>query len=259
MKRLKCIVKILVCLLCGAGMVWFFLPALKRGFGLGSVIGEMICITVMLLTIFYQRIVKRGGAYKVLIRLAACFVAVGLFWCTYLTVLMNLAQDKAPPKDTNIILLGAQVYNENHMSLSLASRVDRAYAYLVENENAICIVTGGQGNDEPCTEASVEKKFLMEMGIAEDRIYLEDQSHNTRENILFARDIAEANNLGTEFAVVTQGFHMFRSMQLAESMGLETYSVVSYTDPLLYPGYYGRELLSLTKWHVQELFLAKEG
>ena len=68
-------------------------------------------------------------------------------------------------------------------------------------------------------------------------------------------DIAQEEGLGTEFVVVTQEFHMFRALQLAETAGFTAYSLTAQSDPLLLPEYYGRELLSLTKWMVERQFL----
>lgn len=93
------------------------------------------------------------------------------------------------------------------------------------------------------------------MGIQEERIFVEDQSHNTRENLQFAQEIAQEQGMGEEIAVVTQGFHMYRATQLAKAAGFTPYSLVAETDPLLFPEYYGRELLSLTKWQVEHLLL----
>ena len=96
---------------------------------------------------------------------------------------------------------------------------------------------------------------LIGLGIEDVRIFLEDRSHNTRENFKFAKEIADEQGMGTEVAVVTQGFHMYRAIQLAKAAGFEPYSLVAETDPLLFPEYYGRELLSLTKWQVERLVL----
>lgn len=131
----------------------------------------------------------------------------------------------------------------------------QGYEYLAENPGALCIVTGGQGKDEPCPEAVTEKNALVGMGIQEERIFVEDQSHNTRENLQFAQEIAQEQGMGEEIAVVTQGFHMYRATQLAKAAGFTPYSLVAETEPLLFPEYYGRELLSLTKWQVEHLLL----
>ena len=176
-------------------------------------------------------------------------------WAGYLTALMLSATANTPPAGTPVVVLGARVYSAERMSVSLSNRVDKAYEYLAENPGALCIVTGGQGKDEPCPEAVTEKNALVGMGIQEERIFVEDQSHNTRENLQFAQEIAQEQGMGEEIAVVTQGFHMYRATQLAKAAGFTPYSLVAETDPLLFPEYYGRELLSLTKWQVEHLLL----
>ena len=70
-----------------------------------------------------------------------------------------------------------------------------------------------------------------------------------------AQEIAQEQGMGEEIAVVTQGFHMYRATQLAKAAGFTPYSLVAETEPLLFPEYYGRELLSLTKWQVEHLLL----
>lgn len=254
-QRMVFALRVLGCVLCGAGMVFFLLPLLRHGFALGSVFGECVCLLGLLLLLFFGRLSKKGGWKQAVVRLVAAFYCLGLAWAGYLTCLMFSATLNPPPEGTNVIVLGAQVYGPESMGISLTNRVNRACAYLEENPEALCIVTGGQGGDEPCPEALTQKNVLESMGIDESRIFLEDQSHNTRENLKFAMEIAQEQEMGEEVAIVTQGFHMYRATQLAKAAGFTPYSLVAETDPLLFPEYYGRELLSLTKWQVEHLLL----
>lgn len=249
----KKVVKGIGLLLCGAAFLWFCLPLLKDGYGLGSILGQLICIAGALLIIFYKRLVQKSSARRIFARCVAGFYIAGLCWCGYLTYLMNSVQHQQIPENTNIVLLGAQVLDKDRMSLALACRVDAAFDYLSANPQARCIVTGGQGWDEPVTEASVEKYFLVKMGISQDRIYEEDKSKSTKENLLFSQEIIKQEGLGNSIAVVTQEFHLFRSMKLAESLGYRVYGVPAKSDVLLFPAFYGRELFSLTKWHIEVL------
>ena len=84
-----------------------------------------------------------------------------------------------------IIVLGAQV-KENGPSVALKFRLDAAYDYLVENESTVCIVSGRQGVNEPCSEAQGMKEYLEQKGIAPERIIMEDKARNTAENIASA-------------------------------------------------------------------------
>ncbi len=255
MKKVRFILKIVGCVLCSAGCIWFLLPIAHGGFRLGACFGFGVCGLGIALLLLYRRFVEAGGWQKICARVLAIGYLLGLCWSAALTGLMFSVQFRTPPEGANVIVLGAQIYSAERMGVSLTGRVDKAAEYLLENPDAQCIVTGGQGGNEPCPESLTQKNALMRRGIDAGRIYMEDKSHNTRENMAYAMEIAQEEGLRTEVAVVTQSFHMFRALQLAENAGFTAYSLVAETDPLLFPEYYGRELLSLTKWIVQHLFL----
>ena len=237
------------------GLCIFSAAAAAAGLWLGSRVRRVRLFAGAVDLLFYGKLSRQGGWKKAAARLAASFYCVGLAWALYLTALMFSAVYNTPPENTNVIVLGARVYSAERMSVSLSNRVERALSYLEENPESLCIVTGGQGRDEPCPEALTQKNALLAQGISEDRIFVEDQSSNTRENLRFAKEIAEEQGLGEEVAIVTQGFHMYRALQLAKAAGFTPYSLVAETDPLLFPEYYGRELLSLTKWQVEHRIL----
>ena len=253
MKQFQTVMKWVGKLLCLFGCIWFCLPILRGGFDLGAAVGLGVCLLGFLTLHFYSRLALRGGWQKALARLVSVFYCIGLVWAGYLTGLMISAQYRTPPAGTNVIVLGAQVYSAERMGVTLTNRIDTAFDYMTKYPETVCVVTGGQGGDEPCPEALTEKNALVRMGVEDQRIYMEDQSRNTRQNLLFSKEIADREGLGTEFALVTQSFHMFRAMKLAGNAGITAYTLAADTDPLLLPEYYGRELLSLTKWHLELL------
>ena len=57
-----------------------------------------------------------------------------------------------------IIVLGAQIY-ERGPSAVLRFRLDKAVEYLNENPQTKCIVSGGKGSNEPCSEAEGMKNI----------------------------------------------------------------------------------------------------
>ena len=255
MKRVLFVLRMAGCVLCGAGCVFFLLPVFRGGFNLGAGFGMFVCLLGLALLLFFGKISRKGGWKQAVVRLVTAFYCLGLVWAAYLSGLMLSVQANTPPENVPVIVLGAQVYSEEKMGVSWTGRINAAYDYLLDNPQSSCIVTGGQGGDEPCPGALTEKNVLVKMGIDEERIFLEDRSHNTRENLVFAKEIAEKQGLGGEVAIVTQGFHMYRATQLAKAAGFTPYSLVAETDPLLFPEYYGRELLSLTKWWVERLVI----
>ena len=182
--------------------------------------------------------------------LAGILVFAGLFGAV-----MYGSYDHIQDDPQVMVVLGCRVMPEGHPSVLLQDRLDTALDYWEEHPDVTIVTSGGEGSNEPVSEARCMADYLMEGGVPEDQILLEDQSHNTRENLQFAQEIAQEQGMGEEIAVVTQGFHMYRATQLAKAAGFTPYSLVAETEPLLFPEYYGRELLSLTKWQVEHLLL----
>ena len=115
-----------------------------------------------------------------------------------------------------VIVLGAQVHADKP-SVVLKYRLDEAILYLNENPETVCIVAGGQGKNEPYSEAYGMAQYLMQNGIDKERILLEDQSKTTEENLRFSRKFLPE---GAEVGIITNDFHMFRALQIAQKQGL---------------------------------------
>lgn len=117
-----------------------------------------------------------------------------------------------------IIVLGAQMKQEGP-SVVLQFRLDAAFEYLTANEETVCIVSGGQGRNEPCSEAEGMYKYLTEKGIAAERILMEDKSTDTSENIAYSIALMEKKDASV--GIVTNDFHVFRGVHLAKGAGLK--------------------------------------
>lgn len=117
---------------------------------------------------------------------------------------------------SHIIVLGAQM-KKNGPSIALARRLDCAADYLVKNSETICIVSGGKGDNEPISEAQGMYDYLIEKGISPERIIKEEQSRNTQQNLLFSRALIPHDTV--KVGIITNNFHVYRSVQLAKSQG----------------------------------------
>lgn len=149
-----------------------------------------------------------------------------------------------PPENANlpIIVLGGRVRADGP-SLSVAYRLDAAAAYLQRNPQAICVVSGGQGADEPLPEALVMARYLTDKhGIDPTRIRQEDRSTNTQENIRFSKEFLDGQQ---RIVLATNSFHQLRASMLAAREGLDAYSVSAATPPGLFPSYWVRDLLGV--------------
>lgn len=117
-----------------------------------------------------------------------------------------------------IIVLGAQL-KESGPSYVLQQRLDTAYEYLIQNEDTVVIVSGGQGSDEPDTEAQGMYEYLVGRGIAPERVVKEEISRNTYENIRFSGELFDIEE--AEVGIITSNFHIFRALCLARAAGYQ--------------------------------------
>ncbi|MEI3339380.1 MAG: YdcF family protein [Eubacterium sp.] len=115
-----------------------------------------------------------------------------------------------------IIVLGAQVHGIAKCSIEIS--VGRAIAYLEENAGTFCIVSGGQGYNEPFPEAEGMAAYLKEHGVSSERILLETESQTTSQNISNSMAYLQED---ASVGIVTNDFHMFRALQTAKSQGLQ--------------------------------------
>lgn len=128
-----------------------------------------------------------------------------------------------------MLVFGCQVRKDGP-SILLRDRLDTALDYLEDHPDMPVLVTGGKGNNEHVSEAQAMEDYLVEHGIDESRITMEDQSFNTRENLLFSREILEeqGKNPGElHILAVSNGFHLARIEMLAHRFG---YGEVSTLD-----------------------------
>lgn len=102
-------------------------------------------------------------------------------------------------------------------SVLLQDRLDTAAAYLLEHQEVTVVVSGGQGDDEPTTEAKAMADYLVEQGIAPDRILQENRSRNTWQNVTYTIQLLETNAevpAGAGVLLVSSGFHLTRIQML---------------------------------------------
>ena len=151
-----------------------------------------------------------------------------------------------------MIIAGAQVYADSPSPV-LKFRLDAALEYLRKYPDTICIVTGGKGSNEIRPEAEVMADYLVSHGIGRDRIILENRSTNTTENMRFAAALFDPSNKTT--AIVTNNFHLFRSMYLARKQGIVNITGIAADSTLLFlPNNLLREFCGVCKDFLFNLF-----
>lgn len=151
-----------------------------------------------------------------------------------------------------VIVLGAGV-NGTVPSLSLRERINGAYDYLVKHPDAICVVSGGQGNNEQISEAQCMFNELTRMGIDENRIWMEDQSTSTKENLRFSLNLIESRTgkRPDEIGLVSSEYHLFRAGLFAADEGVTSVGIPAKTSWIsLRINYFLREIAGVWAYWV---------
>lgn len=257
MKTLKTIIRITIQLaLIGFGcyyMYMFVRPVFGIIFNIGSVLGAFLSLIAILVGIFLKQIIafckKHYQSKKGKIILNTLFSVLGigiLCFCITLSSIVLSAKTNADTQST-VIILGCAVRGDKP-SYTLNTRIKYAYEYLEENPDSVAVLSGGQGSGENISEAQCMYDVLTEKGIDPNRLYLEEKSTNTYENIAFSKALINENNLSTDIAVVSSDYHLKRATMICEKNGLKNVHRISAPSTFFdKPTFYLREVLGVVK------------
>lgn len=147
----------------------------------------------------------------------------------------NIKSDLSAVKNTDYILvLGAGLKNGKPSDM-LRDRLDTA----IEIYNSgICkkILMSGDHTDKYYDEVSAMKNYAMEKGVKESDIFMDHAGISTYDSMYRAKKLFNAEKI----IVVTQRYHIYRALYIAENLGIEAYG--SVTSPRLYKGAVYREI-----------------
>lgn len=183
--------------------------------------------------------------------LAACLAAIGIIVLVIAVGVMQAwagGDPAAAAQADYAVVLGAKV-NGSTPSRALRARLDKALEFMSANPDAPVVVCGGQGKDESMTEAQAMYAYLEAHGADMSRVYQEDRSTTTRENLQNAKRLMEELGMaeGT-VCVITSEFHLCRAQFIARSIGLTVCGLGSRTTPYPYRLFYSfREVPAFLK------------
>ncbi len=239
MSKRKKVFKILKIALCAIALLFGVLPIIYGANNIGNIL--LLVYGILMLVAILINGDKLPA--KILNIVIAVITAIGI---VFMAVLLYVAYFNGYDKDESatVVVMGCMVRDGNP-SLMLTERLNVAYEELSENPDYSCIVSGGLTSGEPMSEAEVMKTYLVSLGIDSERIYVEDQSTSTLENINYSTEIIEDESLPSNIIIATDGFHQFRSVYYSNLHGYDASSVSSISATGLVPGYYIREMLAI--------------
>lgn len=155
----------------------------------------------------------------------------------------------AEPELDYVIVLGSQLeLGSSEPGKILTLRLDKACEYAKENPDSYLILAGGREQKKEETEAQVMERYLIERGVPEEQLLLEEHSGSTLENLAYSRLLIEERAENARIGILTSNFHLYRAQKIAQKMGLkQIWGIASESDRLLFFHFSFRDALALLK------------
>lgn len=190
------------------------------------------------------------GIKRILFTLGAAALLCTLFMLSVSAYICASVQDQILTLDEaaeldadTILVLGARVLESGEPSGILEDRLATGVAVYETGASDRLLMSGDHGQED-YDEVNAMKTYAVEAGIPSDRIFMDHAGFSTYESIYRARDIFQVKTV----VIVTQRYHLYRALYIANRMGLTAYGVASdlhtYTGM---PYFVARELLARVK------------
>ena len=232
-----------------AGLTFFFKFCIP-----GYSFSALVCLCLIGILLFYIFMplvgLKFPGFARVVTRIFTIVLILGIL-VVGITEAIIIHASFGNPKEpvAYMVVLGAKV-NYNGPSVSLWDRICGAYNYLEEHPDVIAVLSGGQGTDEPITEAECMYRELVGLGIDPKRLWREEEATNTWENLNFSLDLIEekSGQRPTKIGVLSSEYHLFRASLFAKACDVEFVGIPARTSrPSQAVNHFLREVAGV--WH----------
>lgn len=120
-----------------------------------------------------------------------------------------------------IVVMGASQWN-GRPSPIFRARLDHAFSLYQKKFAPKFILTGGVGQGEIMSESQVGKNYLIQKGIKEENIFIEERGHTSLQSLNQAIEILKNENLESVI-LVSDGFHMMRLKKMAKDLKINAY------------------------------------
>lgn len=151
-----------------------------------------------------------------------------------------------------ILVLGAGVRNGKPTDM-LADRLLTAID-LYNNKVAPKIIMSGDHSKKDYDEVNIMKAFAIEKGVPSSDIFMDHAGFSSYESIYRAKEIFEVKKI----VIVTQKYHLYRSLYIANKLGVEAYGVSADLRKYIGQSYREvREILARDKDFVKCIFKPK--
>lgn len=144
-------------------------------------------------------------------------------------------EDMVDKKFDCILVLGAMVWNDGRPSHMLEDRLNQAIELYNAGYSDRILMSGDHGRKE-YDEVNAMKQYAIDKGVKGEHIFMDHAGFSTYESMYRARDVFQVKSA----IIVTQGYHLYRGLYIANELGLDAYGVPS--DPRQYVGQTMRDI-----------------
>ena len=214
--------------------IWYVCKNVLPGYSFTA----LVCLCIIGVILFYGfmpmvgRVLPRFARVCTIVFTLALICGLILFGVTeYFIIRASFGTPEA--QVDYLVVLGAKV-RQDGPSVSLWDRIYETVSYLNAHPDTIAIVSGGQGEDEPITEAKSMRDELVKLGISEDRIWMEDKATSTDENLRYSLDLIEekTGQRPQTLGVLSSEYHLFRASLMAKKLGIEFVGIPAKTTKI---------------------------
>ena len=157
-------------------------------------------------------------------------------WFVKLSTKDKIIENYSNIKDADaILILGCQVKPDGSLSLMLKDRLDKGIELYKNGVAPKVIVSGDHGRDD-YDEVNAMKKYMIQNEVPSEDIFMDHAGFNTYDSMYRAKNIFNVNKC----IVVTQKYHLYRSIYIGNALGMETYGVSAQN--IKYVGQLGRDI-----------------
>lgn len=119
-----------------------------------------------------------------------------------------------------ILVLGAGVHDDGTPSLLLQDRLDTGIELYFVGASDRLLMSGDHGRKD-YDEVNTMKNYAVSLGAESEEVFTDHAGFSTYESLYRARDVFGAETV----IIVTQEYHLYRALYIAEQLGLNAYGV----------------------------------
>ena len=172
---------------------------------------------------------KKREKLKTICMILLCLALVGVIaLCSINGYVKSVAKERivTVEKTANledidcIIVLGCQVRDDGTLSHMLRDRLMRGLEVYHAGAAPKLLMSGDHGRKE-YDEVNAMKQYAIENGVPSEHVFMDHAGFSTYETVYRAKEIFEADKV----IIITQEYHLYRALYIADKLGLEAYGV----------------------------------